>query len=86
MELLLRKSQNFTHELKEDLENIKIDYKKTCQLYESNNKKMKNEGEAEINRLEAFVRELKDSIEELMEVKNHLVGENRRMMAILKKK
>ena len=47
---------------------------------------MKNEGEAEINRLEAFVRELKDSIEELMEVKNHLVGENRRMMAILKKK
>ena len=47
---------------------------------------MKSEGEAEINRLEAFVRELKDSIEELMEVKNHLMGENRRMMAILKKK
>jgi regulator of replication initiation timing len=36
--------------------------------------------------LEAFVKELKESIEELMEVKNHLMMENRKLVAILKKK
>ena len=37
-------------------------------------------------RLESFIKELKDSIEELMEVKNHLIMENRKLAALLKKK
>lgn len=47
---------------------------------------MRYESDSEISRLEAFVQELKNSIEELMEVKNRLLGENRRFLAILKKK
>ena len=65
---------------------MKVDYKKTCELYESGNKKLKYESDAEIHRLEAFVQELKDSIEELMDVKNHLLTENRRLVGILKRK
>ena len=37
-------------------------------------------------RLEDFIKELKESIEELMEVKNHLIAENRKLTAVLKKK
>ena len=65
---------------------MKVDYKKTCEPYENGNKKLRYESDSGIARLEAFVRELKDSIEELMEVKNHLLSENRRLVAILKKK
>lgn len=42
---------------------MKIDYKKTCELYECGSKKLKYESDSEIGRLEAFIKELKDSIE-----------------------
>lgn len=63
-----------------------MDYKKTCEHYEGGHKKLRYERDSEVGRLEAFVRELKDSVEELMEVKNNLAIENRRLVAIIKKK
>ena len=86
LENSMKKTQSTSNDLKEDLDNLKLDYRKTCELYESNNKKLRYESESEISRLEAFIQELKNSIEELMDVKNHLLGENRRFTAILKKK
>lgn len=82
----IKKINMANQELKKQNQNIKIDYKKTCELYECGSKKLKYESDSEIGRLEAFIKELKDSIEQLMQVKNHLMMENRKLMAILKKK
>lgn len=60
-------------ELRKENEDIRIDFKKSCDFYESSNKKIQYEADSEIGRLEAFVKELKESIEELMDVKNHLM-------------
>lgn len=59
----IKKINLLTQELKKENENIKIDYKKTCELYECGSKKLKYESDSEIGRLEAFIKELKDSIE-----------------------
>lgn len=69
----MKKLNQVNQELRKENENMKMDYKKTCQLYECGNKKLKYESDSEIGRLEAFIKELKDSIEQLMEVKNHLM-------------
>ena len=82
----LKKTQSNSYELQGEIDDLKISYKKTCEHYENNQKKVKYESDSEIVRLEAFVKELKESIEQLMEVKNHLIVENRKLIAILKKK
>lgn len=82
----MKKLQISNHDMKENIEDMKLDYKKTCDLYENNYRKLKNQSEGEIKRHESVIREFKDSIEDLMEVKNHLFLENKKMLAILKKK
>ena len=57
-----KKSTTTVTEIRDSFESQKAEYNKTCSHYENTIKKMKYESESEINRLETFVQELKDSI------------------------
>jgi predicted RNase H-like nuclease (RuvC/YqgF family) len=82
----MKKLKGDNIELTDELDDLKIEFKRMCEMYETNNTKLKYDSDNEILKLESFIKELKDSIEELMEVKNHLIGENRKLISILKKK
>lgn len=62
MQSEIKRLNLLAQDLKKENENIKIDYKKTCELYECGNKKLKYESDSEIGRLEVFIKELKESI------------------------
>lgn len=38
----MKKLQISNHDMKENIEDMKLDYKKTCDLYENNYRKLKN--------------------------------------------
>lgn len=82
----MKKLRGDNIELTDELDDLKTEFKRMCEMYETNNTKLKYDSDNEILKLESFIKELKDSIEELMEVKNHLIGENRKLISILKKK
>lgn len=63
MQSEIKRLNLLAQDLKKENENIKIDYKKTCELYECGNKKLKYESDSEIGRLEVFIKELKESIQ-----------------------